>query len=167
HDARKRFKKIRAALRLWRDALRPKDYRRENLCFRDAARPLTEVRDAAVLLEALDGLARAYPGEAPAGELDRARGFLTERRNATRRRVLQEGRALEDIAKAVGEAIPRLKALKVRGKGWDALEGGLRRVYRAGRKAFAAAREAPTVENLHEWRKQAKYLWHALEILHG
>jgi CHAD domain-containing protein len=167
HDARKRFKKIRAALRLWRDVLRPKDYQRENLGFRDAARPLTEVRDAAVLIEALDGLAKTYPGEAPDGEVELARNVLTERRNATRKRVLEDEQALAHVAQVVGEAIPRLEALKVRGKGWSALEGGLRRVYRAGRKSFAVAREEPTVENLHEWRKQAKYLWHELEVLHG
>ena len=46
HEVRKSLKKIRAALRLVRPVIGDKSYRRENTCFRDAARPLTEVRDA-------------------------------------------------------------------------------------------------------------------------
>jgi CHAD domain-containing protein len=58
HDARKRLKKARAALRLARAALPGDEYRRENDTLRDAARPLSEVRDAEVLIDTLDGLAR-------------------------------------------------------------------------------------------------------------
>ena len=39
-------------------------------------------------------------------------------------------------------------------------------MYRAGREAFEEARRSPTVVHLHEWRKQTKYLWHELEMLH-
>jgi CHAD domain-containing protein len=49
--------------------------------------------------------------------------------------------------------------------GWAAIGPGLRRTYRAGRRAFAAARENPTVERLHEWRKQTKYWLNILRIL--
>src|SRR4051794_28254839 len=57
HDARKRLKEVRAALRLLREALGSRTYRQENACFRDAARPLSEVRDAKVLVSTLDKLA--------------------------------------------------------------------------------------------------------------
>src|SRR5262245_41791210 len=49
HEARKSLKKVRAALRLVRPVIGEKAYRRENTCFRDAGRPLTEVRDARIL----------------------------------------------------------------------------------------------------------------------
>ena len=42
---------------------------------------------------------------------------------------------------------------------------GGQRIYRRGRRALAAAHEKPTVEHLHEWRKQVKYLRHQLELL--
>lgn len=42
---------------------------------------------------------------------------------------------------------------------------GLERTYRKGRDAFAAAKRDRTTENLHEWRKQAKYFWHQLQLL--
>src|SRR4051812_27310961 len=64
HNARKRFKKLRSVLRLVRDRLGNKIYRRENYRFRDAARPLTEMRDATVLIETLDNLLSHYAGEA-------------------------------------------------------------------------------------------------------
>jgi CHAD domain-containing protein len=38
-------------------------------------------------------------------------------------------------------------------------------VYKQGYRAAAAASADATAENLHEWRKQAKYLWHQLQIL--
>ena len=54
HDARKCFKRVRAVLRLVGDGLGNEAYDRENACFRDAGRPLTEVRDAEALVEAID-----------------------------------------------------------------------------------------------------------------
>jgi hypothetical protein len=56
HETRKCFKKVRAVLRLVRPVIGTKAYRAENTCLRDAARPLTEVRDAKILIETLDGL---------------------------------------------------------------------------------------------------------------
>src|SRR5262245_25721620 len=60
HEVRKSFKKVRAVLRLVRPVIGEKCYRRENTCFRDAARPLTEVRDARILIETLDALVEHF-----------------------------------------------------------------------------------------------------------
>ena len=38
----------------------------------------------------------------------------------------------------------------------DFLSAGLRRIYRRGRRAYLEARENPTAERLHEWRKRVK-----------
>src|SRR6266550_5872735 len=54
HDARKRLKRARAALRLIREALGDREYRRENRILRDAARPLSEIRDAKILIDIYD-----------------------------------------------------------------------------------------------------------------
>jgi CHAD domain-containing protein len=45
------------------------------------------------------------------------------------------------------------------------LGAGLQRIYRNGREAFAVAKEEPSQEHLHAWRKQVKYLWHQLQVL--
>jgi CHAD domain-containing protein len=49
--------------------------------------------------------------------------------------------------------------------GWPALEPGLLRGYEPGRDLLATAREKPSVENLHEWRKRVKDLWYHLRLL--
>jgi len=49
--------------------------------------------------------------------------------------------------------------------GFDALSPGLHRIYRRGRKRMRAARQDPSPENLHEWRKRVKDLWHATQIV--
>src|SRR5262249_42893810 len=65
-----------------------------------------------------------------------------------------------------------IAAVREEADGWDVgkcgfgvLGPGVKRVYRAGRQAFRAARQQPTAERLHEWRKQTKYLRHQLEVL--
>ena len=45
--------------------------------------------------------------------------------------------------------------------------GGLKRVYQQGYRALGAVTADPTTDNLHEWRKQAKYLWHQVQLLEG
>src|ERR1019366_10185548 len=55
-EVRKCFKRVRAALRLVREELGDELYHEENWSFRDAARPLTRVRDAVVLVEIADQL---------------------------------------------------------------------------------------------------------------
>ena len=58
HDVRKRLKKVRAVLRLIREELGEKTYRRENDRVRESAQPLCDIRDAQVLIETLDKLTR-------------------------------------------------------------------------------------------------------------
>src|SRR4030095_8200693 len=54
HYARKQLKRARAGLRLLRDALPKASYSRENGELRDAARPLSPIRDARVMLDTLE-----------------------------------------------------------------------------------------------------------------
>ena len=48
---------------------------------------------------------------------------------------------------------------------FEAVEPGLRRAYRRGRRSFRTAAADPTVENLHEWRKRVKDLWYHQQLL--
>src|SRR5882757_1483145 len=89
HSARKELKKARASLRLLRDALGDAVYKRENAALRDAARPLSEVRDAKVLLDTLDRVVRRYGAPARALPLDGFRQALHGEYAAIRRRILE------------------------------------------------------------------------------
>ncbi len=165
HDARKRLKKVRAALRLVRDEVGEDVYRAENVCFRDLARPLTEVRDAKVLLDTLDGLAEHGGDEVEARTFDGLRRALRANQREVQRRVLDEEGVLPKIKAALKMARRRVKDWPIEKDGWGGVEGGLQWVYKAARDAFAKAQATPAVETLHEWRKQVKYLWRQLQIL--
>jgi CHAD domain-containing protein len=165
HDARKRFKKVRAVLRLVSGGMGRKAYHREDTRYRDAGRPLSEVRDAAVLVETFDQLVGPISEpERPPG-LAAVRDALMERKREAGRRVFDDDKVLEDLMDSVSKGLRRLKRLDLDEGGWPLLADGLKRVYRLGRGALADAAEQPTDERLHEWRKRVKDLWHALEVL--
>jgi CHAD domain-containing protein len=165
HEARKRFKKVRAVLRLVRAELGEKTYGRENTCFRDAGRPLTEMRDAKALLETLDDLPLECARAISARTLTAVRQALEARRDAIRKRKLGEERVLDKVTKAIEGVLERMGDWTFPHKGWSALETGLKGAYKKTRRAFADASADPTTEKLHEWRKQAKYLWHQVQLL--
>jgi len=165
HSARKRFKRIRALVRMVREGLGPEVFGRENACFRDAGGSLSEVRDANVLVQTLDGL----KGEVEAAAFIAARKRLLARRRAVKRRVLQGAdNGLEAVARTIEAAQQRTAAWQItEGQGWDALEPGLKKVYRDGRAAFQRAQVGDHPELFHEWRKRVKDLWHQMEVLEG
>jgi CHAD domain-containing protein len=165
HDARKAFKRVRSVLRLVRDEIGEKTYRRENRRFRDAARPLTEVRDAKALVEAMDKLAERSAHEAKSKFFAVVRKSLQADRGAIRRRVVEDERAIPAVISEVKVGRDRLRDWSIPHKGWSGLSGGLKETYKVGRRAFAAAEKVANPEALHEWRKQAKYLWHQLQLV--
>lgn len=165
-EVRKCFKRVRAALRLVREELGDERYHEENIRFRDAARPLTQVRDAGILVETVDGLRKRCPkSSASTGVFSRIREALLANQREVTRRVLEADKALGQVEAAATDALARLGAWGLERDGWPAIETGLRRVYREGHRALARAAEHPSVLNLHEWRKQTKYLWHQLQLI--
>jgi CHAD domain-containing protein len=162
HDARKRLKKARAALRLVRDSLGGSEYRRENQSLRDAARPLSQVRDADVLIATLDGLVRR-PTPAQRRIFRTMRQRFTAERRALQRQ-LHDDNALQAVREQLRDVRQRAGHWRSRG-GWSIVGRGLERVYRAGRESYVAARREASNENLHECRKQTKYLWHQFQLL--
>jgi CHAD domain-containing protein len=165
HSARKELKKARATLRLLRKALGDAVYKRENAAIRDAARPLSDVRDSRVLLDTLDGIVHRYGAPACALRLDGFRQALRGEYAAIRRRILERPNALKPQRDALCRVFERSALWPIGNHGWSVIGAGLKRVYRQGRKAFATSQAVPSPENLHEWRKQVKYLWHQLQVL--
>jgi CHAD domain-containing protein len=165
HDARKRLKRVRATVRLARGALGEEVYRRENTLLRDAGRRLAGVRDAAVLIETLDGLEKVAKAELPAGATTGLRRRLEREREQALRGLRDDQAKLGAVLSDLESARARAAAWPLRSSGFDALGPGLRRTYRRGRKAMRRAETQLTSENLHEWRKRVKDLWHALQIL--
>jgi CHAD domain-containing protein len=159
HEARKDMKKLRAVLRLVRSEVGGDVYRRENALFRDAGRELSSVRDADVMLATLAKLEDELPAEA-AGDLRQALEAHRIRTSAGAR-----SQASTQVAEMLAGARQRIDSWPLDDDGFDAVAGGLERIYRRGRRDFRRARREPSTENLHEWRKRAKDLWYHLSIL--
>ncbi len=165
HAARKELKKARATLRLLRDPLGDSTYERENSALRDTARPLSEVRDGKALIDALDKLVERYGAPARALPVDGLKRALRRQRTDARRRILKRPPGLRPQRIALQKSCERAARWRVGRHGWSVIGPALKRTYRNGRKALAVAETDCSVEKLHEWRKQVKYLWHQLRVL--
>jgi CHAD domain-containing protein len=165
HEARKCFKKVRALLRLVRPAISRRSYRDENAAFRDAARPLSEVRDAKILVETVDKVTEHFADRVRGQPFASIRKELMTHQREVRKRVLDEEHAFAAVETAVREALGRLDGWANVPNHWASVGNGVQQVYRQARRAFADATDEPTMETLHEWRKQVKYLRYQLELL--
>lgn len=165
HDVRKRLKKIRALLRLIRDEIGDDVYQRENACFRDIGRRLSDVRDAQVRVETLDELSQ-YFGDAIAPDaFTNIRQAMEHYHQSTRHYLLEEEDAIADVLPNLKLAQERLADWPLKHDGWEAIDSGLKRVYKRGYKRMAVVLHEPTVEYLHDWRKRVKYLRHQIQLL--
>jgi hypothetical protein len=152
HEARKDCKKIRALLRLARDAVGGEAYQRENAHWRDAAREVSTLRDAQVLVESFDELRAELAWDG--ARVTQLRQTLTRRRDALLA-DLEARDAIAGVVEALERGRERIAAWRIPACGFDALEGGLARVYRRGRKGCRKAKDDADTQTLHDWRKRA------------
>jgi aldose 1-epimerase len=164
HEARKDMKKMRAVLRLVREEVGSATFRSENRRYRDAARLLSDSRDAEVLVETVESLGVALPGDAP--PLDP----MIDRLRAGRDARSAEGSHLADhqlleAARTIEEGGRVIDQWDLTASDWQLFAGGLRRTYRDGRRGLDLVETDATPENVHEWRKRVKDLWYQLRLL--
>jgi CHAD domain-containing protein len=157
HEVRKRCKEVRAALRLVRGVL--PTYSEENAHYRDAARRISDIRDAAALVETFDD--HVTPAVESRGALDEdtmadVRAALVDRRETLAAEQDLDARMVNVREDLVGGR-ERVEDLPVATEGFDAVAGGLRKSYKRARNRMAEAYEDPDTERFHEWRKRVKY----------
>ncbi len=155
HSARKQITRARATLRLLRPGLTRKKYRAENHRLRDAAKPLSAARDAAVLRKAIQKL--------QTGAFEADRMLANEQLRA--HRDIAGGRPINHSRRLLRQARARASGWHLGDHGWSTIGAGLRVVYRQGRKALKRANREPSDRALHEWRKQVKYLRYQVQLL--
>jgi CYTH domain-containing protein/CHAD domain-containing protein len=161
HGARKDLKKARAALRLIREELGEKTFKRENRALRDAARLLSASRDAEVKLATLDGLVEGA-GDAPPG----ATALWREALEADRDRIVgSESDGVEEAITEIEEVAARVPEWRIKRGGWKLLAPGLDTAYGEGREAFAALGAEPGFDAVHDLRKRGKDLWYQVRLL--
>ncbi len=166
HTARKDLKRLRALLRLARAGLGEETFRRENTTARDAGRELSAVRDAQVLVTALETLKGELYGRVAPETLESVH------------RWLQAGVEAADNALRSQDRIPRavasLSAARERIDAWPWQHGedawrvpgeGLKKVFRTARRAMHRAMDDGQADDFHEWRKQVKHLGAHVQIL--
>ena len=164
HDARKRTKKVRALLRLARTELGDGAYRRENRALRDAARLLSPVRDAWVLVEALDDLVTPPDEDLSAEGVAAFRAVLTGEHRKLQTGQERDG-ALTQAAEAYERVVARIDRWPMQDHGWASLDEGVEDTFRRGRRAMKRAKTSGRADDFHEWRKQVKYLRHQFGLL--
>lgn len=160
HEARKSLKRVRALLRLVRPALSDEQYRRENARFRDIGRMLSASRDRQVMRETVASLASdAIPQQQKA--LHALAEVLSKDLENGSDAVADQSVALA-IA-ALDEAKKDIKGKSLHFRIKDPLPLGMKRSYKSGQRALAAAKTQPDDETLHDWRKTVQAHWrHAL-----
>ncbi|MFP4352914.1 MAG: CHAD domain-containing protein [Puniceicoccaceae bacterium] len=166
HQARKHCKKIRALLRLGRGDLDGGSavYERENKCFRDASRALSEARDAEVLVETFDMLAETFGDQIDLDRLRSVRASLEERKAKASggEETLEE--RIARFAEAIGRARERVADWPI-GDDFGSLGPGLEKTYKRGRRALESVAGEPATANFHEWRKRVKYHRYHVRVL--
>jgi CHAD domain-containing protein len=164
HGARKDLKKLRALARLLRDELGEEIYRAENDRYRDAGRLLSATRDSEVKLRTLEVLRERFPERLAEEATGEWRAALEAERDAAVAGARRDA-SIAVARNAVEAGRGRIAAWPLRPCGWKLVGPGVERSYRRGRRAMRRAAAEPSDENLHEWRKRAKYLWYHLRIL--
>lgn len=177
HEARKSMKRLRAVLRLIRDALGEDRYRRENVLLRNTARLIGPVRDSAVLIETVAGIRSRFGAHLRRSAFETLESNLAQRHLEARNSLLEDPVALRHVLYALRSARARYRVWPAAADppetwraepvahSFDTMRGGLLRTYRRGRKEMRVAEREPSAHNFHWWRKRVKYLRHQMELL--
>lgn len=167
HDARKRFKRLRALYRLIARAA-PDFSKEENARFRDIARSLAFAREATALVETVEYL-ETFAASTTQGKA--LRSIATVLRKRRDHAIEHEAGLDEAFAAAIAgceEARKRLKAVSLPDELKDVtrlVKTGWAKQRKRARKALADCHEQADVEHFHELRKAGQAYWMHLGLL--
>ncbi len=169
HDTRKALKRLRALLGLARRGIGRDEFERTDRALREAGLRLARARDAEVMLATLDSLLERHPQK-----LGRRAAVVTLRAQLLDERERAVGELLGG-GQARGEVIASLGEVRARVAGWqmaqdggmEALEAGLHRSYRQGRRRLRRVRRdrGDGLRERHQLRKHTKRLRYAAQVL--
>jgi CHAD domain-containing protein len=164
HEARKSIKKLRGLLRMLSPVLGA-PAQNDIAALGELGRSLTELRDAAALVETVDMLGHHCRDENVLEQLSGLRTRLRRRAKETSQQAEVEG--------ILHQGVINLRHLKRSAATWKLEDGfeliapGLKKSYRRGRKALERANEQGTAESFHDLRKRVKDRWYQVRILEG
>lgn len=163
HEARRRIKKVRAALRLCRD-VPGSDFRQANRRMRRVSRRLAPIADCEATGRAFDALAAAHLQA------------LAPEALAAVRQYLQNALAVAEVRAAADQMIPhvtrrlrherqRVATWRRAGDGFVCVEPGLARTVRRSRAAMTHAKAHETRRRYHAWRRRVKDHWLQMRLI--
>lgn len=176
HEARKSVKRLRSLVRLIRQEIGERAFNFENTVLRDTGRALSPIRSAAVIADKVGEIREVYGPLLAHGTFHELEHRLAVRRDDIEERAMADPELVPRVISNLERAHARYaswptdpEARRVYGIGirntYESVRPGLAHTYGAGRGAMVAAYTAPGAARFHEWRKQAKYFRHQLEIL--
>ena len=172
HQVRKRCKKLRGLLRLFRDSL-GETYSLENSAIRELARGLSASRDAQVMLATYDDLRTRFSEQLAGPAYDALRSELTQFCQQRLEEDQHPPVAMDAAEHQLRELAQRIATWQLTGRrrnsksAFATLAGGLAETYGRGLQGLQVAREAATPEAFHEWRKRVKYHAYHCRLLHN
>jgi hypothetical protein len=169
HETRKSLKRLRALIRLLGGELGEGVAAHENAVLRDAGRRLAGTRDAEVLVDTLDGLVLDHPGKlADRPGVGALRSRLVAERDGASQLTLADAARRAQVLGDLRAARERVSKWRLPDRdGIQAVEAGLSRIYRQGRRRHrqAARSKGDRAVAFHMWRKRVKDLRYAAEAL--
>lgn len=165
HESRKRFKEIRALLRLFRDPL-AEQFALENHWYRDAARELADYRDADAVVAAVNNFSTKVKQRLGSDTMRRLRNVTRNEHRAIYRDRETAAATIENVAAQLSVAAARLNDLSQESfGGFAAIMPGMMRTIRQGKRAMREAYESRNAIAFHEWRKRVKDHWYQVQLL--
>ena len=165
HEARKNFKKIRAVIKLLRYTLGRKLYKQDNYFFRDLGRDLSAARDADVNLETFEYIENHYSDRLDDVFVNTIKDYLQERRYHIQLYEIKTKGVLNQLADQLLQYKTELHDWPFIEHEFQAIEPGLLKTYKSGRKEFHKAYKKQKPKHFHEWRKEVKYHRYQLDLL--
>ncbi|MFZ6051188.1 CHAD domain-containing protein [Halocola ammonii] len=163
HESRKAFKKVRACLRLVRDSI--DFYDEENKFFRDLGRTISDVRDSVSNLETLELIKEQYDENLYQNSFLELEKDLKNYRDELAEKTFEVQKCLTNIEEKLVEKLEEIPGWRIEIAGFDDIKSGIKRTYKRGRKGKKRAEENGAAEEIHEWRKRAKYLRYQVDVI--
>jgi CHAD domain-containing protein len=162
-DLRKRIKKLRSVLRLFRDEL-GSDYDKHTRRLRKTAHTFATVRDADAAVATMEAIRARYPDVVSDGQCETVKKALLARKHGLDTRAHVDAtlhRAQEDLrdwSRGIASDVRRAARRRT-------LRSGMVRVYRKTRKALAAAEASGEDRAFHTWRRRVKDHWYHVRLI--
>ena len=166
HEARKSVKKLRGLLRLVTPLIGKATYRKENKALGDIGRKLSQLRDARAIIEIFEAVVKEAEAQKALDNdlIQSLRGCLEEHKSETEQKLAVE-ETLSGAVTALQAIRGHVDHYQLTNSGFEALERGLKDVYRRGRQAMKQAVKTPVADGFHNWRKRVKDHWYHLRLL--